>query len=239
MIISSPFLPSTQPQESMGEAATGNTVVPEGDACTASMQECAPGNGAYPVSFSLGWHGGPHLVAPRNAQGKLEPVRAMADGTVVYARQTDVTEKAALQYANVRTDDGCVVIRHTTEIGEGDRAQVTFFSIHMHLQSVRSTMTPGKQVYRKDVIGMPGQIYGQYGQIHFEIVFDRANLEKLTGRATGPLTARQGRTDAIYGDTWFRVPRGLKVFTNRPHPYRRDDTEAPLGPHPSPPASRY
>ncbi|WP_287191407.1 hypothetical protein [Paraburkholderia sp.] len=232
MVISPPFLPSQAGHE-MDSAAPGNTVVPENDICTASMQECAPGNGAYPVSFSLGWHGGAHLVAPRNAQGKPEPVRAIADGKVVYARQTDASEKPALHYANVRTDDGCVVIRHTTEIGEGDQAKVTFYSIHMHLQSVRSTMTPGKKVYRKDVIGMPGQIYGQRAQMHFEIVCDTASLRKLVGRTTGPLTARQGRTDAIYGDIWFKVPKGLRFFANRPHPYRRDDTEPPLGPHPS------
>lgn len=64
MIISAPFLSSAQSHfvGSVNEAAPGNTVVPEGDTCTSGMQECAPGNGAYPVSFSLGWHGGPLAV---------------------------------------------------------------------------------------------------------------------------------------------------------------------------------
>lgn len=233
MIISPPFLPS-QPSgtgHEMDSAAAGNTVVPDHDICQSGMQECAPGNGAYPVSYSLGWHGGPHLVAPKAANGQSEPVRAIADGEVVYVRQTDASEKPALQYRNVRTDDGCVVIKHTTEIGEGDSAKVTFYSIYMHLQSV--TVKLGKPVYRKDLLGMPGQIYGQRGQMHFEIVCDTANLKKLVGRTTGPLTATQGRTDAIYGDIWFNVPKGLKFFANRPHPYRRDDTEPPQGPHPS------
>jgi hydroxyethylthiazole kinase len=83
------------------------------------------------------------------------------------------------------------------------------------------------------VLGAAGQIYGQRGQIHFEIVCDGANLEKLIGRRTGSLTAAQGRTDAIYGDIWFKVPKGAKLFANQPHPYRRDDSEPPLGPHPS------
>ncbi|KUZ08396.1 hypothetical protein WS50_22170 [Burkholderia territorii] len=233
MIISPPFLPS-QPSgtgHEMDSATAGNTVVPDHDICRSGMQECAPGNGAYPVSYSLGWHGGPHLVAPKAANGQSEPVRAIADGEVVYVRQTDAGERPALQYRNVRTDDGCVVIKHTTEIGEGDSAKVTFYSIYMHLQSV--TVKLGKPVYRKDLLGMPGQIYGQRGQIHFEIVCDTANLKKLVGRTTGPLTATQGRTDAIYGDIWFKVPKGLKFFANRPHPYRRDDTEPPHGPHPS------
>ncbi|WP_322024559.1 peptidoglycan DD-metalloendopeptidase family protein [Burkholderia sp. BCC1977] len=233
MVISPPFLPS-QPSgtgHEIDSASAGNTVVPDHDICQSGMQECAPGNGAYPVSYSLGWHGGPHLVAPEAANGRSEPVRAIADGEVVYVRQTDASEKPTLQYRNVRTDDGCVVIKHTTEIGEGDSAKVTFYSIYMHLQSV--TVKLGKPVYRKDLLGMPGQIYGQRGQIHFEIVCDTANLKKLVGRTTGPLAAMQGRTDAIYGDIWFKVPKGLKFFANRPHPYRRDDTEPPQGPHPS------
>jgi hydroxyethylthiazole kinase len=235
MIISSPFLPS-QPSgtgHEMDSADAGNTIVPDHDVCAVGMPECAPGNGAYPVSYSQGWHGGPHLIAPMAASGHTEPVRAIADGKVVYVRHTLPEGIAALQYRNVRTDDGCVVIKHTTEIGEGDNANVTFFSIYMHLQSVTGSVVPGKPVYRKDLLGMPGQIYGQRGQMHFEIVCDTANLKKLAGRATGPLTARQGRTDAIYGDIWFKVPKGLKFFTNRPHPYRRDDSEPPLGPHPS------
>ncbi len=217
----------------MDSAESGNTVVPDHDVCTTGMQECAPGNGAYPVSYSLGWHGGPHLIAPTAANGHTEPVRAIADGKVVYVRHTSPEGTVALQYRNVRTDDGCVVIRHTTEIGEGDGATVTFFSIYMHLQSVVGAIAVGKNVYRKDPLGVAGQIYGQPGQIHFEIVCNGANLEKLAGRRSGPLTAAMGRTDAIYGDIWFKVPKGAKLFANEPHPYRRDDSEPPLGPHPS------
>ncbi|TAL98782.1 MAG: M23 family metallopeptidase, partial [Paraburkholderia sp.] len=180
----------------MDSAESGNTVVPDHDVCTAGMQECAPGNGAYPVSYSLGWHGGPHLIAPTAANGHTEPVRAIADGKVVYVRHTSPEGTVALQYRNVRTDDGCVVIRHTTEIGEGDGARVTFFSIYMHLQSVVGAIAVGKNVYRKDPLGVAGQIYGQPGQIHFEIVCNGANLEKLAGRRSGPLTAAMGRTDA-------------------------------------------
>ncbi len=235
MIISPPFLPSwpSGAGHEMDSAESGDTVVPDHDVCTAGMQECAPGNGAYPVSYSLGWHGGPHLIAPTAANGHTEPVRAIADGKVVYVRHTSPEGTVALQYRNVRTDDGCVVIRHTTEIGEGDGATVTFFSIYMHLQSVVGAIAVGKNVYRKDPLGVAGQIYGQPGQIHFEIVCNEANLEKLIGRRSGPLTAAMGRTDAIYGDIWFKVPKGAKLFANEPHPYRRDDSEPPLGPHPS------
>ena len=231
MIISPPFLPSQAGHE-MDSADAGNTLVPDHDVCAAGMQECAPGNGAYPVSYNLGWHGGPHLIAP-SLNGQAEPVRAIADGMVVYVRKTSPGGIEALQYRNVRTDDGCVVIKHTTEIGEGESAKVTFFSIYMHLQSVVGAITVGKPVYRKDKLGIAGQIYGQSGQMHFEIVCDEANLQKLVGRTTGPLVAQQGRKDAIFGDIWFKVSKGTKVFEKEPHPYRRDDSEPPLGPHPS------
>jgi hypothetical protein len=230
MIISPPFLPS-QPAHEIDAAGAGNTIMPDHDVCTSGMQQCAPGNGAYPVSYNLGWHGGPHLIAPKAAHGHTEPVRAIADGKVVYVRRNSPEGSAALQYRNVRTDDGCVVIKHTTEIGEGDSAAVTFFSIYMHLQSVAGAISIGKPVYRKDLLGAAGQIYGQSGQIHFEIVCNDANLRKLVGRTTGPLIAKQGRADAIYGDTWFKVPKGAKLFENEPHPYRRDASEPPLGPH--------
>ncbi|MHB9836777.1 hypothetical protein Q8F57_018245 [Paraburkholderia terrae] len=229
MIISPPFLSAAQPQQNdaMPTAVPGDTIVPNGDVCTANMLECAPGNGAYPVSFNLGWHGGAHLIAP--AEGNQPAyVRAVADGKVVYLRKTGPTGKPTLHYRNVRTDDGCVVIRHDTEIGEGDNAKVTYYSVYLHLQTVQPTLAVGKKIYRKDVLGTPGQIYGQYPQIHFEIVCDEANLKKFIGRAPGPVGA-QGRTDAIYGDTWFFLPRGTKLFANEPHPFREDDSAPAVG----------
>ena len=232
MIISPPFLLSRAGHE-MDSANAGDTLVPDHDVCAAGMQECAPGNGAYPVSYNLGWHGGPHLIAPTASNAQPETVRAIADGKVVFVRPNSPAGIVALKYRNVRTDDGCVVIKHTTEIGEGEGAKVTFFSIYMHLQSVVGALALGKPVYRKDKLGVAGQIYGQSGQMHFEIVCDETNLQKLVGRATGPLVAQQGRKDAIYGDVWFKVPKGAKLFDKEPHPYRRDDSEPPLGPHPS------
>lgn len=229
MIISPPFLSAAQPQQNdaMSTADAGNTVVFDGDVCAANMLECAPGNGAYPVSFNLGWHGGAHLIAPTNGDQPAS-VRAIADGKIVYLRKTDATKKTTLQYRNVRTDDGCVVIRHDTEIGEGDDAKITFYSVYMHLQNVMPTLAVGNKIYRKNIVGTPGQIYGQYPQIHFEIVCDEANLKKIIGREPGPV-GQTGRTDAVYGDIWFFVPRGAKLFANEPHPCRDDDSAPAVG----------
>ena len=221
MLISPPFLLLT-PSHEMETADSGNSVVPEHNVCAANMQECSPGNGAYPVSHNLGWHGGPHLIAPRDAQGQRVPVRAIADGTVVYSRIAS-DDSPALLYRGVRTDDGCVVLKHETEIGEGESAKVVFFSIYLHLQTVLGSIKPGKKIYRKDTLGVTGEIYGQLGQMHFEIVCDKTNLKKLTGRDTGLLTAPHGRKDAVYGDIWFKVPQGAPIFQKEPNPYRRDD----------------
>ena len=229
MIISPPFLSAAHPQQNdaMPTADAGNTVVPDGDVCTASMLECAPGNGAYPVSFNLGWHGGAHLRAPTEG-GDALPVRAIADGRIVYVRKTDTTHKPTLQYRNVRTDDGCVVIRHDTEIGEGENAKITYYSVYLHLQQVMPTLAAGNRIYRKDVVGTPGQIFGQYPQIHFEIICSEANLKKMIGRAPAPLGDTPARRDAVYGDMWFFVPRGAKLFASEPHPFRDDDSAPPV-----------
>ena len=49
-------------------------------------------------------------------------------------------------------------------------------------------------------------------------------VRKMIGRAPGSLGNSPARTDAVYGDVWFFVPRGAKLFANEPHPYREDDS---------------
>src|SRR5260370_25965568 len=56
-----------------------------------------------------------------------------------------------------------------------------------------------------------------------EIVCDDTNLRRLAGRASGELTAAQGRTDAIYGDIWFKVPRGTMVSSPLARPASRSE----------------
>lgn len=224
MIISPPFPNPAQP-------GIDPNVDPARDSFP--MLECGPGNGAFPVSFNLGWHGGAHLDAPVDGQGHLFPVVAIADGTIVYVRETDKHNKPELSYAGMRTDDGCVVIRHDTVIGNGDQSKVTFFSIYMHLQSVESLVV-GKPVRRKDKLGLPGSIYGQQGRIHFEIVCDSANMTKFLGRAPGPVGGA-GRTDSIYGDIWFYIPTGTNLYPADPHPGQNNGSTTSGGD--APPAS--
>ena len=224
MLISPPFLPAVN---GIANDAWFDTAM------------AAPPNheGAYPVTSGLGWHGGVHLEAPI-ADGAPLPVRAIADGTVVFVRQPTAKNQDVahpLNYSGGQhlagwTSDGCVIIRHDTEIGEGDSGVVRYFSVYMHLQEVENNIA-SKRIFRKDKIGQSGLIYGRPGRIHFEIICDDANLEKIVGRASGDLpTAANGRTTTVYGDTHFHLPVGTRVMSaapgagNAPHPH----------PHPQP-----
>ena len=204
----------------------------EGETEDAWIDRCmvggTPGQGAFPVSFNLGWHGGMHFTAPR-AGVSFEPVRAIADGTVVFrrhpARPPDgpLPETHPQAYRGGWTDNGVVVIRHVTEIGEGAEAVVTFFSIYMHLSAIDAAVSTNinrGRILRKTPVGLAGQIYGSGNrQIHFEIVCDDSNLQRLVGRSSGnvPLGA-DGRRDAVYGTTYVHIPASRDVFDHEPMP---------------------
>ncbi|MCX7217941.1 MAG: M23 family metallopeptidase, partial [Burkholderiales bacterium] len=174
MLISPPFLPTKQENQT------------DENWLNLAMSGACPGDGFFPISFDLGWHGGMHLKAPLNGNVS-QRVRAIADGTVVFkrapnARQDDV--KHPQNYRGGWTDNGCIVIRHDTAIGDGQNAAaVSFFSIYMHLSELHPSIKDGRRIYRKDDLGQAGQIYGDINRkIHFELVCDDANLRKLVGR---------------------------------------------------------
>ncbi|MCL6691272.1 M23 family metallopeptidase [Pseudomonas sp. R3.Fl] len=209
MIISPPFLPAPIAGES-DEAFLDRAMVGG-----------IPGDGGFPLSFDLNWHGGIHLTAPQEAGAPL-PVRAIADGTVVYFRKP--TEESSnpehpLHYMDGWTDDGCIVLKHETEIGEGDDAKVVYYSIYMHLSKINlANPSVGQVVYRKDSIGEAGKIYGKAGRIHFEIIADQTQIANLTGRTTRELDYQSGngRTDSCWGDMYFFVPPELLAYSAPP-----------------------
>jgi len=204
VLISPPFLPHR----------------PEGmldiDYIALAMKGDAPGNGAYPVSLDLGWHGGLHLKAPSGTNG-AEPVRAIADGTVAYVRKDkpivrgEAAAKEPLAY-NGWTSDGVVVLRHETEIGEN--LTVTYYSIYQHLIDIDTKqIQQGQRIYRKDVLGNAGYIDGQPDYIHFEIICDDTNLAQLIGRSSGSQnTGSHGRSDALWGEIYCQLPAGTPIY---------------------------
>ncbi|AQV94319.1 hypothetical protein BJN34_10505 [Cupriavidus necator] len=155
-------------------------------------------HGVYPIAFDRRWHCGVHL-AP---SFQNEAVRAIADGDVVAYRvsQRPVSdgEKNSDGSDSLNSNTGFVLLRHTTETGEG--RTITFYSLYMHLRDLdgirnsvgplpnnppetgSSTVLPkwlsnsnegvqvskNLRVYRKDMLGYAGAHHA-YPHLHFEI----------------------------------------------------------------------
>lgn len=212
MLISPPFLP-----EVVGVA--DDAWIDSG------MSEASNNEGSYPVTRNLGWHGGVHLQAPMGTAGIL-PVRAIADGKVVFIRQptTPVNDPShPLNYDAGKviagwTSDGCVIISHDTEIGEGANGEVTYYSIYLHLHAIDQHVAIGK-IYRKDKLGDAGYIYGKPNQIHFEIICNDTNLDKIVGHTMPVLSVKEnGRTNILYGEIYFSLPVGTTILSAKPLP---------------------
>ena len=200
--------------------------------------------GSYPLNNFGEWHNGVHLVAPTLSDGSLAPVRAVADGKVVcaIAPKTESKTDKAQNYGAFSdnpewTDNGLVILEHTTEIGHDgtDPVALKFYSVYMHLkglgkiqvknvqgQTLERELKDGDKLWRKDVVGEAGQIYGQPRHLHFEISMDDANLEKLLGHApdqhpkTEALPSSNGRTDVVFGSTHVYLPVGTPLSTAEP-----------------------
>ena len=177
------------------------------------------GSGAFPVSQAMGWHGGLHLHAPTTA----EPVRAIADGVVIFRRDGVVAGQPDSGNARYDGEDhsiGCVVIRHVTEIGAqgATPVTVTFYSITQHLRQLDAGLPAvGSTIYRKDILGLAGTIHGQTDRIHLEIVAGDADARKLIGRGTGKLgVSGDGRSDVVFGQIHVLVPAKTPYYSTQP-----------------------
>lgn len=211
MIISPPFLPTP--------AANAD------DAAYLDDAMITVENGHFPVSRKLSWHGGLHLRAPTRGNGR-EPVRAIADGTVVYVREAAARPGSAAEVdAHPQgylgwSDNGCVIIRHDTAIGATGTQEtaVRFYSVYMHLARINTTnAVANRRIYRKAELGEAGSIDGQADLIHFEIICDDANLALLLGRASGDVdVATDGRIDSVFGDVYFHLPAQTQVYPAQP-----------------------
>lgn len=76
---------------------------------------------SFPLNARASWHGGVHVT-------HTDMVRAIADGEVVSFRAPSSTERRdafPLNY-NGRTDDGYVLLKHKTDIGEN--GSVVYYS---------------------------------------------------------------------------------------------------------------
>jgi hypothetical protein len=131
MIISPPFLPAAG--LTVSDPAKPDPMMDAVDRYELSH------HGVYPIAFDRRWHGGLHLVP----DDQFEPVRAIADGDVVAYRvsQNAIPDGQKDAHGNkVRNcNNGFVLLKHTTETGEG--RTLTFYSLYMHLMDIRTMAT--------------------------------------------------------------------------------------------------
>lgn len=177
-------------------------------------------NRDFPLNRRASWHGGVHVLhTDRHEEGydRIEFVRAIADGEVVSFRSPSSTDKRdtfPLNYDG-RTDDGYVLLKHQTDIGEN--CSVVYYSLYMHLMGrLDPAIRDGVRVWRKDRIGQSGMV-SETNAFHFQVFCDNENMLKLTGRTTPELDiTRDGRTDTLYGDIHFYLPPGTHFYASVP-----------------------
>ncbi|MGK7287460.1 kinase [Buttiauxella agrestis] len=166
----------------------------------------------FPVNEGQSWHGGIHLTSSSS-----DPVRCVADGKIISLRQPDPTarEIQPLNY-NGATDNGYVLLKHETEIGSGESGKIVWCSLYIHLNTIDSSVVPGKTLYRKAPIGTTGLVDGKKA-LHFQIFCDDENIQKITGRtSTDTDLTKNGRLDVVYGDMHFYLPAGIPVYESAP-----------------------
>ena len=233
MVISPPFLPSPIAGETEAAFLARAMVQPY-----APTRDTTALRGSFPLSGSLMWHNGLHLGAPQINE-QFVPVRAIADGKVIHVRQPAEFSRDPehpLNHASDGsvqwTDNGCVIVKHSTDIGAARGVAVGFgyFSLTMHLSAIEPTVKVGAQVWRKDVLGKAGQVLGGQSTIHFEICCDTAQLKQLIGRdptwielENEAAPTRNGRTDCVYGDSVIYLPASTAIAHQKPlHPHRTE-----------------
>src|SRR5450830_1203750 len=116
MLISPPFLVGTDDASIL---ASGLQSVAARESTTSAPE------GNFPVSQSMMWHTGMHFQAPTAPEGGYAPVRAIADGKVLFINPPrgkigDVNHPQAYNPFDDEaswTDNGMLIIEHETEIG--------------------------------------------------------------------------------------------------------------------------
>ncbi|WP_039054731.1 M23 family metallopeptidase [Enterobacter sp. Bisph1] len=177
----------------------------------------------FPLNAHASWHGGVHITHTDTGH-RPEMVRAIADGVVISFRRPSTDNKRdtfPLNY-NGRTNDGYVLLRHETDIGEN--CSIMYYSLYMHLRDrLDPAISEGARIWRKDTVGQSGMV-DNVNAFHFQVFCDNANMLKLTGRTAPELDiTRDGRTDTVYGDIHFYLPAGTRFYESVPDP-RSPDT---------------
>jgi len=186
-----------------------------------------------------------HLVAPHEDR-VYQPARAVADGKVIYLRRPTEHTSAPEHGLNYSpngevqwTDDGCVILEHSTELGalDGIAVSFTWYSLTMHLSTIDPGVKLHQRLWRKDPLGKAGSIYGAGAQIHFEVCCDTTQLKRLIGREPAwieldrePAPTQDGRKDCVWGDMLIYLPASTPTEVVKPTATERQPfgTQTPL-----------
>ncbi|BCF92796.1 MULTISPECIES: hypothetical protein [Paraburkholderia] len=221
---------------------------------SAPEPDLAP-HGFYPISRRNRWHGGVHLDPGASAD---RPVLAIADGKLIAYRQASQPEyKSYDQNKTQPSDTSFVLLKHSTETGNGVR--VEFYSLYMHLRNVadfppsfvdrahahyaKPLQSPewdkvkvfaehdAPTVYRKEVVGLIGQWGGKH-YVHFETFCTQDQLNAFFPDCKVKYQeANRNGDDEYWGDAYFMIPASTKfhsTYTQRVATQQRHYNVPPL-----------
>ncbi|AME26584.2 M23 family metallopeptidase [Burkholderia sp. PAMC 26561] len=227
MIISPPYLPDS------GRTSNDESSV---DPMMDAVDAYEATDGLYPIAADRRWHTGMHLV-PKMYN---EHIHAIADGEVIAYR---VCQRAYDGGSGTPdTNAGFVLLRHTTETGEG--RTLTFYSLYMHLLDLNgyhslgadgkflpeflrmpspcagaaSPIVPpaqsgeGKKVRRKDVLGLTGRCQ-EHPHLHVEIFMTKPDFEAYFGHTQlGREQVATPATTDYWGSSYYVIPPGQQFY---------------------------
>lgn len=227
MIISPPYLPDA------GRTSNDESSV---DPMMDAVDAYEATDGLYPIAADRRWHTGMHLV-PKMYN---EHIHAIADGEVIAYR---VCQRAYDGGSGTPdTNAGFVLLKHTTETGEG--RTLTFYSLYMHLLDLNgyhslgadgkflpeflrmpspgagaaSPIVPpaqsgeGKKVRRKDVLGLTGRCQ-EHPHLHVEIFMTKPDFEAYFGHTQlGREQVATPATTDYWGSSYYVIPPGQQFY---------------------------
>lgn len=193
--------------------------------------------GRYPIAFDRRWHTGLHL----RPSDQTMPVHAIADGDVVAYRVCG--DSLPDGFDNKNTNGGFVLLKHTTETGEG--RNFIYYSLYMHLLDNKgiaqtgihppaanqvhgmadwlrqSTNDPvsggGKKVLRKDVLGYVGRCQDGPWHLHFEIFATGTDFSRyFDSTLLGHTNIAPPRGSDCWGHSYYFIPAGQTFLAQPP-----------------------
>lgn len=193
--------------------------------------------GRYPIAFDRRWHTGLHL----RPSDQSMPVHAIADGEVVAYRVCG--DSLPDGFDNKNTNGGFVLLKHSTETGEG--RNFVYYSLYMHLLDNKGIAQTGihppaasqvhgmadwlrqptdgpvsgrgKKVLRKDVLGYVGRCQDGPWHLHFEIFATGTDFNRyFDSTRLGHTNVATPSGSDCWGHSYYFIPAGQTFLAQPP-----------------------